>query len=155
MMNSADEERFWSKVAIGGPDDCWEWTAGKDRCGYGGFKMGGRPFQSHRVSWELANGAIPDGILACHKCDNPGCVNPAHLFLGTNADNAADREAKGRGARGGNHYRSKLTDADVRKIRGLLKGGEIHREIAVRFGVSSSTIRHISTGYTWAWLAGD
>lgn len=91
-------ERFWAKVDRRGPDDCWEWTAGCNRKGYGKFSLDGATRQSHRISWELANGQIPEGLCVLHRCDNPPCCNPAHLFLGTHADNHADRSLKGRHA---------------------------------------------------------
>lgn len=92
------EERFWEKVDKRGPDECWLWKAGRDRNGYGHIGVGkGRSTRAHRVSWELANGSeIPVGLLACHTCDNPPCVNPAHIFIGTMADNLQDASAKGR-----------------------------------------------------------
>lgn len=95
--------RFWAKVdKSGGPDACWIWTASKVPSGYGSFGVNGRLFGAHRIAWVLENGQIPHdgsyhGMCVCHKCDNPACCNPAHLFLGTNMDNARDREKKGRG----------------------------------------------------------
>jgi hypothetical protein len=95
-------ERFWPKVdRSGGPDACWPWTATVRSDGYGMIDVGGKMVGAHRVSWEIANGPIPvggdyHGTCVLHRCDNPLCVNPSHLFLGTNDDNTKDRDAKGR-----------------------------------------------------------
>lgn len=93
------EERFWSKVATKGPDDCWEWGAGIGANGYGKFRLSDprREAGAHRMAWALAKGAeVPEGLCVLHKCDNPPCCNPAHLFLGTKGDNNRDRAEKGR-----------------------------------------------------------
>lgn len=148
--------RFWEKVARGADDECWEWIAHRNACGYGTIKESGGKgpmLLAHRVSYSLANGiAIGEfaELRVCHRCDNPGCVNPSHLFLGTQRDNVRDMFAKGRDnrARGERSGRTTLTSEQVLDIRG---GGE-PRELAERFGVSRSTIHNIRRRRTWHHL---
>lgn len=155
-------DRFWSKVdRTHGPDSCWEWTAARVQ-GYGQFCVRDhKPTRAHRVAWLLVNGEIPSGLFVCHRCDNPPCVNPAHLFLGTPQDNMADMLAKGRKATGwhllhperiprgeANHY-AKLTTANVIEIRGVASNTERDLRFAERFNVSLHTIRSVRARKTW------
>lgn len=144
-------ERFWEKVDTSG--ECWEWTANRYSAGYGQFSASsGHPSLAHRIAWELTNGSIPDGMHVCHNCpggDNPACVNPAHLFLGTAADNSADMVRKARSARGEGHPSVRLTETDVRRIRALSANGVPFVAIAVQFGVGHTTILNVAHRRTW------
>ncbi len=186
--------RFQSKVALGKPDECWIWQGGKRPNGYGRIRLGGKetPFLSaHRVAYELANGPIPEGLSVCHSCDArypPGdtsyraCVNPAHLFLGTPAENTADmlgkhREASGprspsrlhpenrprgdthparthpeRLARGERVGGARLTREGVLDVRSRAAQGASARALAREYGVSHKTIQLVIQRRTWSWL---
>src|SRR4051794_21087743 len=126
------ETRFWSKLDKRGPDDCWEWQANRYPAGYGQFWMNGRNHQASRVAYILTHGSIELGKRICHTCDNPPCCNPNHLFQGTPRENTRDMIRKGRlnrartrhgYAHGEQHYRAKLTQEDVRQIRGEYQKG--------------------------------
>ena len=110
------KERFDSKIQINN-SGCWIWEAATDKDGYGYFNDGTRNVRPHRYAWEITNGKIPKGLYVLHKCDNPPCCNPDHLFLGTAKDNIDDCLAKGRFPMGKNHYMNKLTDQQVTEIR--------------------------------------
>lgn len=147
-------ERFWKFVAIPEDEnDCWEWTGRKNYKGYGVMKINSRNVQVHRFSYEIHSKAeIPAGLLACHKCDNPVCVNPSHIFIGTVLDNNLDRDRKGRKAVGERNGRSRLTESDIRKIKYLINSGVSDSEIARRVNLWSSTIRAIRVGITWSHI---
>ena len=146
------ERRFWSNVDKKSLDECWTWTASKLTHGYGAFGVGMKRISAHRFSWTLHFGEIPKGMVVCHKCDNPPCVNPNHLFLGTDADNQRDKKLKGRSARGESNSKAKLTEDNVQEIRRLIKDGLSSRKIAERFGVRHAAILTIKNGKNWSWL---
>jgi hypothetical protein len=146
MPRQSIEDRFNDKVDRSG--DCWKWQAAKTQRGYGRFRFPWGHQLAHRFSYELANGPIPEDMFVCHSCDNPSCVNPDHLFLGTHADNMVDMKAKKRQARGAGHGRAKLTADDVENIRANsenLSG----RQLAGIFGVSNVTIARILNRTIW------
>ena len=158
-------DAFWQRVQKS--DGCWEWMGTKRPFGYGYMtrsvlpRSDGRPrnkhFAAHRVSWELHHGPIPEGLQVCHHCDNPGCVRPDHLFLGTARDNVHDKIRKGR-ERYVRHYgedcvRAKLTEADVREIRARRAAGERPVDIAKDYNVSDEQVSRISQRRSWAHVA--
>ena len=145
---------FWSRVDKSG--ECWIWTGCRLKGGYGqlGHPDGsGRQVRAHRLAWELSHGPIPAGLLVCHTCDNPPCVRPDHLFLGTTSDNVHDARAKGRAAIGERHGRAVLTEEDVRQARTLAGTGLSSAEVASRYGVSVTTMRYALMGKTWRHVA--
>ena len=156
-----DLRRFWSKVTVG--DGCWLWTGATNHAGYGLFHLNGRAMLAHRVSYALADGAMP-AVCVLHRCDTPACIRPDHLFLGTRADNNRDRDQKGRTADGNktglrvnpidrareHNGRAKLCQGSVRQIRAAYAAGTAsQRALASRFGVSRTAIRLVLGGKTW------
>lgn len=149
-------DRLLSKIAVDGSTGCWNWTAGKFRTGYGQFRYGGKTCRAHRVSYEIHCGPIPDGdgyhgACVLHRCDNRACINPEHLFLGTQAENMADKVAKSRQPRvshkGSSNGQAKLTNADVLAIRAA--DGASQRRLAAQFGVAQGRISAIRSGKSW------
>lgn len=126
---------------------CWNWKRSKDKNGYGYIKRKGvRTQKAHRAAYEIFNGSINDGLLVCHKCDNPSCVNPDHLFLGSDVDNVKDRTVKGRGVRGSMHHLAKFTDEQVLII---LQSNETPVMLAETFSVHRNDIYNILNNKTW------
>lgn len=131
------EKRFLKKVVKS--DGCWEWNGFRNPDGYGVVKFRDRLWRTHRVAWVIYRGEIPEGLCVLHRCDNAACVRPDHLFIGTQGDNAADRDSKGRHKpfHGSDHPRSKILEEDVLKMRSLFKAGSPIFEIAKLFPVIS------------------
>lgn len=151
------EQTFWGNVEASASDGCWEWQRYRDRKGYGRHNWNGRPGTlAHRLAFQLATGIDPSGMLVCHHCDNPPCCNPAHLFLGTDADNAHDMIAKGRdrtSSPGEANPSAKVTEADVRTMRAMYASGVGASAIGARFGVTRSHARSICVGASWRHVA--
>lgn len=174
--------RLWSRVTR--QDGCWEWQGHRQRSGYGGLTVGNKHRLAHRVAWEVTYGPIPDGLCVLHRCDNPPCCNPAHLWLGTKAQNNADRAVKGRSAigdrsgarlhpetraRGDRHParytpgwgqgerngRARLTQADADAIRRAYVPGVVRQlDLAHQYGVSLGAVAHIIHGRHWPIASG-
>lgn len=147
----APEIRFWRWVNKSEPGGCWVWSGARREHGYGQFSVvaGTTPVRAHRFSWELVNGKIPAGMVVCHKCDNPPCVNPDHLFLGTKRDNTLDAMRKGRlkwpDVRGKNPN-AKITASQALEIR---SANGRHIDIARLYGISPSSVGQIKSGVQW------
>lgn len=153
-MYNLDAEKFWGRVKKAGPDECWLWQGAVQTLGYGTAYTRMPEYKqvkAHRVAWSLVNGDIPSGMFICHHCDVKLFCNPAHLFLGTPADNMADKAAKGRalGFPGERNPQAKLTPDQVLEI---LDSPETHRSIAERFGVSREMVTRIKAGKAWKHL---
>lgn len=155
---------FKNKIKLG-DGECWEWKASKFRDGYGQFGYKSKNWRAHRFAYMLSYGDFPIDLCVCHKCDNPPCVNPAHLFLGTNADNIRDRHNKGRDGKpigennwahahpehfqGERNASSKLKVADILEIRKLRVDGHSFEEISIKFGIARSAVHNIVTRRRW------
>lgn len=147
------EKRFWEKVDKS--SDCWEWTATVNHNGYGMVSYKGKNQTAHRVAWQLAYGKIPENMCICHVCDNRKCVRLDHLWLGTFAENNADRAAKGRNehTRGINHPKATLTEEQVKEIRIIYIPGKITlKSVAQLYGVSLQTIWRIVNRQVWTHI---
>lgn len=156
------KKRFWIKVTVKKPDECWLWNAGKwgkkwaedSTIGYGNFRVWDNRITAHRFAYLTVYGEIPKGIKVLHTCDEPLCCNPKHLWVGTQADNVTDMHRKGRAASviGVKNPRAILTESDVLKIAERISKGESNVEIACDYGVSNSTIWQIRKKNRWQHL---
>lgn len=157
-----DKTKFNKKWKLDPKTQCWEWTAGKFQDGYGQFKFNGAAIglKAHRAAWILYKGPIPKGnhlgtMCVCHTCDNPPCVNPKHLFLGTHQDNMDDKVNKGRSMKGVKHNLAKLTESQVLEIRAKYNGFRKRpylRELAEEHGVDPTMISLIVNRKNWTHI---
>lgn len=157
--NPADPEHLAKRLANGldsaQEGQCWEWTRICNQHGYGQLRVSGRMVYAHRLAYELGVGPIPQGLHVLHQCDNPRCINPEHLSVGTRSQNMKECSERGRAKipkpvkLGENNGSSKLREVDVRSIRRLLGKGDTQQSIAERFGVSQQTIAGIKAGKRW------
>ena len=157
--------RFWSKVDKSNPEGCWIWTAATylpPRFPYGRFKYNGATGPAHRVAWILDGKEISDGLWVLHKCDNPKCVRPDHLFLGTPLDNVRDCYSKGRQSKeysqllnrfGDKNGNVKLSEPEAVEILSKLKAGMKPMRLAEVYGVTVGAIYHLRSGFTWPNLS--
>lgn len=148
------KDRFYSKIRKGDVTGCWNWTASKRKARggfvYGQFSLNGYPEWSHRASWIIHNNEIPNGMLVCHKCDNTLCVNPDHLFLGTQTDNIRDMISKGRDALiGENNPHSIVNEKIVLEIRRYYKEGHKVSRIMKKFNLKRGCVEPIIKRNTW------
>lgn len=137
------EERFWRYVSESDPASCWPWTGRKDKDGYGTLRVGESMRRAHVLSWVLHFGQVAPLLLVLHRCNNPSCVNPAHLKMGTHLDNMADRLAADHYPRGDRHPMAKVTEDQVAEIHAALG---TYAEIGRRFGLSASQVGNIRRG---------
>lgn len=131
-------------------DGCWIWTGLTDKDGYGLFPYDRVQYRANRVALELDGRPVPDGLYACHHCDNPSCVRPSHLYAGTPLENSRDAMARARSPRGERQHMAKLTEAAVRQIRA---SSETELTLAAKFGVSKGAIYMVRAGKTWRHVA--
>jgi hypothetical protein len=155
MKKRLSKESLLEKIRID-KSGCWIWQGALKHCArgthrYGWVTVNGKPMAAHRAVWILYNGDLKDGEVVCHKCDVPQCCNPEHLFVGTQLDNIADMNSKGRHGKSGGAFNVKLTENHVRHIKTLL-GKVTQKKIGEMYGVTQSAIARISTGKNWSWV---
>ena len=149
LKSVSPKRRIWLCSEADPETGCWIWQKGKDKDGYGQFSFKNKNYRAHRVAYRLYVGPIPKGMQVLHTCDTPSCVNPAHLFLGNNNDNMADKVQKGRQAKGEDNGLSKLTEDQVREIKKRLLGTETISDIARDYPVDRKVVSRIKAGTNW------
>lgn len=152
-LTEKQKARFWSRVDVREDNECWLWLGYTNAFGHGQFSLYTKAKYAHRVAFIIANGDIPKGLQVNHHCDTPACVNPNHLYTGTQQDNMNDKVRRGRGNKGVKHYKVILTPDDVHAIRVLWKSGEFkQKDLAKRFGVSRGCITGIIRHKNWTHI---
>ena len=146
------KQRLYDRTVLSDEKSCWLWLGCTRGIGYGAMRDGNSVRDTHRISYEVHVGPIPDGMFVLHTCDIPNCINPYHLFIGTNADNMADKKRKGRAQRGEQVPNTYFTEDQVRAIHEKRKKGETHREIAASYGAPTGTITSILSGKRWKYI---
>jgi len=147
-------DKFWAMVAVSSSDACWVWVGRRDKYGYGVFSVNGKQVGAHRVSWSLANGEIQDGMHILHRCNNPSCVNPSHLYAGTHRQNMDDMIAAG-SKKGVKNGQAKLTDKDVVAIRKKCAAGSTMAEMSREYGMSFMAISNLVHMRSWKHVGED
>lgn len=137
-ISSAEQRRFWSLVERGGPEQCWPWKGTRRANGYGAFYFAGHTHVASRIAYLLSRGTHPGELFVCHRCDNPPCCNPKHLFLGTPAEDSADMTAKGRLVR---ERKPRQEEPHPDTYRALILGGLTHAQIGAVYGVTADRVR--------------
>lgn len=159
MRGETAAERMLSAVEFDTVGGCWLWSRAANELGYGVLYDNGTRWPAHRLSYRVWVGEIPEGHVVCHRCDVPACINPAHLFVGTQAENLADMRAKGRRGSvrvysGSSNVMSRLTEADIPKILNAANDGQSFTAIGRTFGVSRVTVSKIVNGRAWRHVMG-
>jgi HNH endonuclease len=148
-MKRTIKERLLANVLIDPITGCWNWQRGKFQQGYGMIQIDHCRQRAHRVSFSEFVGPIPDGLFVCHRCDNPGCINPSHLFLGTAQDNSSDMVAKGRQATGEENGNARLSDLLVQHIRSEHANGVNGRAISRALGIHNVAVYRVINRQSW------
>lgn len=161
MLNKPLEQRLHDAIKINN-NGCWEWVKNRNKDGYGGLRYKSKTWMAHRLSYTFYKGPIPEGMLVCHKCDNPPCINPDHLFIGNNSDNMMDAYRKGRWkgvlgyrkktCKGENHWYSKFKPEIILEIRKLFKSGLRIIDICNKYNMNHATVSDICKRRSWKHL---